>query len=130
MPVGARMPDPPGRRKQGTGWVSATVVVIEGVGLLTCPPDALLGLVVSTLEYALIPPATREDETVKAYGPGSAPAVPATFQYVAVVRLLPLFGVLTINVQPAGGEIVGVPEPAWAGINATITSLQTVAAGL
>src|SRR5947199_307926 len=130
MPVGAPMAEPPERPKQATSMVLATVVVIDGVELLTCPPDALMGFVVSTLEYALIPPATREDETVKAYGPGSAPAVPATFQYVAVVRLLPLFGVLTINVQPAGGEIVGVPEPAWAVINATMTSLATVAAGL
>src|SRR5438093_336245 len=129
MPVGAPIAEPSLRPKQATSMVLATVVVIDGVELLTCPPDALMGLVVSTLEYALIPPATREGETVKAYRPGSAPAVPATFQYVAVVRLLPLFGVLTINVQPAGGEIVGVPEPAWAVINATMTSLATVAAG-
>jgi len=40
-------------------------VVIDGVELLAAPPKTLTGLVVSTLEYALIPPATREDETVK-----------------------------------------------------------------
>ena len=45
--------------------VLATVVVIDGVEELASPPDALIGLVVSTLSYALIPPATREDETVK-----------------------------------------------------------------
>src|SRR5207245_2056854 len=75
MPAGAPIAEPSLRPKQATSMVLATVVVIDGVELLTCPPDALMGLVVSTLEYALIPPATREDETVKAYGPGSAAAV-------------------------------------------------------
>src|SRR5437773_925453 len=63
MPVGAPMAEPPARPKQATSMVLATVVVIDGVELLTCPPDALMGLVVSTLEYALIPPDTRADET-------------------------------------------------------------------
>jgi hypothetical protein len=40
-------------------------VVIDGVEPLAAPPEALMGLAVSTLKYALIPPATREDETVK-----------------------------------------------------------------
>src|SRR5207245_3920161 len=54
------------RPKQPTSIVLATVVVIDGVELLAAPPDALMGFVVSTLEYALIPPAMREDgETVK-----------------------------------------------------------------
>src|SRR5439155_634801 len=65
MPDGAPIAEPSLRPKQATSIVLATVVVIDGVELLTCPPDALMGLVVSTLEYALIPPATREDETVK-----------------------------------------------------------------
>jgi len=40
--------------------------VIDGVELLAAPPEALMGLVVSTLTYALIPPAMREEgETVK-----------------------------------------------------------------
>src|SRR2546426_402971 len=130
MPVGAPIAEPSLRPKQPTSIVLATVVVIDGVELLTCPPDALMGLVVSTLEYALIPPATREDETVKAYGPGSAATVPATFQYVDTARFCPLLVVLTINVQPAGGVIVGTLELPWAVINATMTSLATVAAGL
>ncbi len=37
----------------------------DGVELLAAPPDALMGLLVSTLKYALIPPATREDVTLK-----------------------------------------------------------------
>src|SRR5206468_1907224 len=48
----------------------------------------------------------------------------------AVVRLLPLSGVLTINVQPAGAEIVGVPEPVREVIDATMTSLASVPEGL
>src|SRR5438046_394902 len=88
-----------------------------------------MGVVVSTLKYALIPPATlEEEETVKAYGPGSAAAVPATFQNVAVVTVLPLL-VLTIDVQPEGAVIVGVPEPVRDVTEATMTSLATVAAG-
>src|SRR5438093_3261059 len=130
MPAGAPIAEPSLRPKQATSMVLATVVVIDGVELLTCPPDALMGLVVSTLEYALIPPATREDETVKAYGPGSAAAVPATFQYVDTARFWPLLVVLTINVQPAGGVIVGTLELPCAVIDATMTSLATVAAGL
>src|SRR5439155_23880003 len=92
------------------------------------PLEALMGLVVSTLKYALIPPATLEEETVKAYGPGSAAAVPATFQNVAVVTVLPLL-VLTIDVQPEGAVIVGVPEPVRDVIEATMTSLAIVSAG-
>src|SRR5437773_49097 len=130
MPAGAPIAEPSLRLKQATSMVLATVVVIDGVELLTCPPDTLMGLVVSTLEYALIPPATREDETVKAYGPGSAAAVPATFQYVDTARFWPLLVVLTINVQPAGGVIVGTLELPCAVIDATMTSLATVAAGL
>jgi len=44
--------------------------------------------------------------------------------------LLPLSGVLTINVQPAGAEIVGVPEPVREVIDATMTSLASVPEGL
>src|SRR5207253_2110110 len=65
MPDGAPIAEPSRRPKQATSIVLATVVVIDGVELLTCPPEVLMGLVVSTLEYALIPPATREDDTVK-----------------------------------------------------------------
>src|SRR5207244_2968768 len=65
MPAGAPIAEPSRRPKQATSIVVATVVVIDGVELLACPPEALMGLVVSTLEYALIPPATRADETVK-----------------------------------------------------------------
>src|SRR3989454_1249898 len=49
MPVGAPLAERPARPKQATSMVLATVVVIDGVELLTCPPDALMGLVVSTL---------------------------------------------------------------------------------
>src|SRR5437016_1313247 len=87
-----------------------------------------MGVVVSTLKYALIPPATlEEEETVKAYGPGSAAAVPATFQKVAVVRVLPLL-VLTIDVQPNGAVIVGT-EPARAVTDASMMSFAAVAPG-
>jgi len=65
MPEGAPIAAPLVRPKQATSIVLATVVVIDGVEELTCPPEALMGLVVSTLTYALIPPATREDDTVK-----------------------------------------------------------------
>ena len=128
MPDGAPMSELPERPKQATSIVFATVVVIDGAELLARPPEALMGLVVSTLKYALIPPATLEEETVKAYGPGSAAAVPATFQNVAVVTVLVLL-VLTIDVQPEGAAIVGVPEPVRDVIEATMTSLATVAAG-
>ena len=128
MPDGAPMAELPERPKQATSIVFATVVVIDGAEELTAPLEALMGLVVSTLKYALIPPATLEEETVKAYGPGSAAAVPATFQNVAVVTVLVLL-VLTIDVQPEGAAIVGVPEPVRDVIEATMTSLATVAAG-
>ena len=65
MPAGAPMAEPPARPKQATSIVLATVVVIDGAELLACPPEALMGLVVSTLAYALVPPATREDDTAK-----------------------------------------------------------------
>jgi len=65
MPVGAPMAEPLARPKQATSIVLATVVVIDGAELLTAPREALMGFVLSTLKYALIPPATREDETVK-----------------------------------------------------------------
>ena len=65
MPDGAPMAELPERPKQATSIVFATVVVIDGAEELTAPLEALMGLVVSTLKYALIPPATREDETVK-----------------------------------------------------------------
>src|SRR2546428_161351 len=65
IPDGAPMAEPSLRPKQATSIVLAAVVVIDGVELPACPPEALMGLVVSTLKYALIPPATREDETVK-----------------------------------------------------------------
>jgi len=128
MPDGAPMSELPERPKQATSIVFATVVVIDGAELVAWPPEALMGLVVSTLKYALIPPATLEEETVKAYGPGSAAAVPATFQNVAVVTVLVLL-VLTIDVQPEGAAIVGVPEPVRDVIEATMTSLATVPAG-
>ena len=128
MPDGAPMAELPERPKQATSIVFATVVVIDGAEELTAPLEALMGLVVSTLKYALIPPATLEEETVKAYGPGSAAAVPATFQNVAVVTVLVLL-VLTIDVQPEGAAIVGVPEPVRDVIEATMTSLAPVAAG-
>ena len=129
MPDGAPIAELLERPKAATSIVLATVVVIDGAERLTAPLDALMGLVVSTLKYALIPPATLEEETVKAYGPGSAAAVSATFQNVAVVRVLAL--VLTMSVQPPpeGGVIVGVPEPVRDVIEATMTSLATVAAG-
>ena len=129
MPDGAPMSELPERPKQATSIVFATVVVIDGAELVAWPPEALMGLVVSTLKYALIPPATLEEETVKVYGPGSAAAVPATFQNVAVVRVVVLL-VFTISVQPAGAVIVGGGlEPVWDVIEATMTSLATVAAG-
>src|SRR5204862_2976422 len=119
----------PGRPKPATSIGFATVVVIDGAERLTAPLDALMGLVVSTLKYALIPPATLEEETVKAYGPGSAAAVPATFQNVAVVRVLPLL-VLTIDVQPNGAVIVGGGrEPARAATDASMMSFAAVAPG-
>src|SRR5207249_1313002 len=49
MPEAAPMRAPLERPKQATSIVLATVVVIDGVEELTCPPDALMGLVVSTL---------------------------------------------------------------------------------
>src|SRR5439155_1656235 len=49
-PDGAPIAEPSLRPKQATSMVSSTVVVIDGVELLTCPPDALMGLVVSTFE--------------------------------------------------------------------------------
>src|SRR3989442_1581865 len=66
MPDGTPIARPSLRPKHATSIVLSTVVVIDGVELFACPPDALMGLFVSTLEYALIPPATREDETLKA----------------------------------------------------------------
>src|SRR5437763_1839891 len=108
MPDGAPTALLSERPKHPTSIVLSTVVVIEGVELPAAPPDALMGFVVSTLKYALIPPAMREEgETVKEYGPGSAPAVPASFQYVDTARFCPLLVVVTINVQPEGGVIVG-----------------------
>src|SRR5437773_3271910 len=66
MPDGAPTALLSARPKQPTSIVLATVVVIDGVELLAAPSKALMGFVVSTLEYALIPPAMREDgETVK-----------------------------------------------------------------
>src|SRR5439155_2048038 len=65
MPDGAPICVPPASPKQATSIVLATVVVIEGAEALTAPPKALMGLFVSTLKYVLIPPATREDDTVK-----------------------------------------------------------------
>ena len=65
MPDGAPIAEPSLRPKQATSIVLATVVVIDRVELLACSLEALMGLVVSTLKYALIPPATREDVTVK-----------------------------------------------------------------
>src|SRR5437867_12254775 len=100
MPEGAPIAEPPARPKQATSIVLATVVVIDGAELVACPPEALMGLVVSTLKYELIPPATGVFcDTANAYGPGSAPAVPATFQYVDTKSLVALSVVLTINVQ-------------------------------
>src|SRR5436190_11646800 len=128
MPDGAPMAELPERPKQAASIVFATVVVIDGAEELTAPLEALMGLVVSTLKYALIPPATLEEETVKAYGPGSAAAVPATFQNVAVVTVLPLL-VLTIDVQPGAVIVGGGLEPVRDVIEATMTSLATVAAG-
>ena len=121
------MAELPARPKQATSLVFATVVVIVGAEEPTCPLEALMGAVVSTLKYVLIPPATLEEETVKAYGPGSAAGVPATFQNVAVVRVLPLF-VLTIDVQP-GAVIVGMPEPARVVTDASMMSFAAVALG-
>ena len=66
MPDGAPTALLSERPKQPTSIVLATVVVIDGVELLAAPAEALMGFVVSTLKYALIPPAMREDgETVK-----------------------------------------------------------------
>ena len=66
MPDGAPTALLSARPKQPTSIVLATVVAIDGVELLAAPSKALMGFVVSTLEYALIPPAMREDgETVK-----------------------------------------------------------------
>ena len=123
------MAELPPRPKQATSLVFATVVVIVGAEEPTCPLEALMGAVVSTLKYVLIPPATLEEETVKAYGPGSAAAAPATFQNVAVVRWSVLSGVFRTNVQPVGVEIVGVPEPARAVTVASMMSFATVALG-
>src|SRR5438876_9297510 len=107
MPDGAPMSELPERPKQATSIVFATVVVIDGAEELTAPLEALMGLVVSTLKYALIPPATLEEETVKAYGPGSAAAVPASFQNVAVVRVLELLVTMSVQPPPEGAVIVG-----------------------
>src|SRR5207253_6088199 len=106
MPEGAPIAELLERPKPATSSVLATVVVIDGAELLAEPPEALMGLVGSTLTWALIPPATLRDEAddaVKTYGPGSAPAVPASFQYVDSARFCPLLVVLTIRVQPVGG---------------------------
>jgi hypothetical protein len=66
MPDGAPTALLSERPKQPTSIVLYTVVVMDGVELLAAPPDALMGLVVSTLKYALIPPAMRAaGETVK-----------------------------------------------------------------
>src|SRR5947208_4849604 len=130
MPDGAPMSELPERPKQATSIVFATVVVIDGAELVAWPPEALMGAVVSTLKYALIPPATLEEETVKMYGPGSDAAVPATLQNVAVVRWFVVASeVVTIDVQPAGVVIVGAPELAWAVTDASMISFATVAPG-
>ncbi len=65
MPDGAPIAELLERPKAATSIVLATVVVIDGAEELTPPLEALMGLVVSTLKYALIPPATRDDETLK-----------------------------------------------------------------
>ena len=118
----------PARPKMATSLVFATVVVIDGAPEeFTWPPEALMGLVVSTLKYELIPPATCEEEMLKLYGPGSAAAVPATFRNVAVVRLVTLSLVVTIAVQPGA---VMVPELARAVTDASMMSFATVALGL
>src|SRR5437016_11923482 len=65
MPDGAPIAELLERPKAATSIVLATVVVIDGAEELTAPLEALMGLVVSTLKYALIPPATRDDETLK-----------------------------------------------------------------
>ena len=120
----------PARPKMATSLVFATVVVIDGADELTAPREALMGLVVSTLKYALIPPASsEEEEMLKLYGPGSTAAVPATFRNVVVVRLVPASLVVTIAVQPVA-VIVGVPELARAVTDASMTSFATVALGL
>ena len=66
MPTGTPIPwlsEPP---KQATSIVLPTVVVIDGAERPAAPPEALMGAVVSTLKYALIPPATEEEgETLK-----------------------------------------------------------------
>src|SRR5437762_8279369 len=130
MPDGAPMSELPERPKQATSIVFATVVVIDGAELVAWPPEALMGLVASTLKYALIPPATLEEETVKMYGPGSDAAVPATFQNVAVVRWFVVASeVVTIDVQPAGVVIIGAPELARAVTDASMISFATVAPG-
>ena len=124
------MAELPPRPKQATSLVFATVVVIVGAEKPTCPLEALMGAVVSTLKYVLIPPATLEEETVKAYGPGSAAAAPATFQNVAVVRWFVVASeVVTIDVQPAGVVIIGAPELARAVTDASMISFATVAPG-
>src|SRR5439155_23120662 len=130
MSDGAPMAELPPRPKQATSLVFATVVVIVGAEEPTCPLEPLMGAVVSALKYVLIPPATlEEEEMVKAYGPGSAAGVPATFQNVAVVRVLPLL-VLTIDVQPNGAVIVGGGlEPARAVTDASMMSFAAVAPG-
>src|SRR5882724_10737016 len=119
----------PPRPKKATSLVFTTVVLMDGAEELARPPEALMGLVVSTLKYAPIPPATSEEEVLKLYGPGSAAAVPAIFRNVAVVRLVPASLVVTIAVQPAGAVIVGVPELARAVIDASMTSFSAVALG-
>ena len=66
MPDGTPIDVLPDLPKQATSIVSATVVVIDGATLPPAPPEALMGLVVSTLAYALMPPAMAEAEgTVK-----------------------------------------------------------------
>src|SRR6266478_1493702 len=59
MPEGAPIAAPLVRPKQATSIVLATVVVIDGVEELTCPPKALMGLAVSSSRV------TGEDDTVK-----------------------------------------------------------------
>src|SRR5690242_8401465 len=65
---------------------------------------------------------------VKMYGPGSAAAVPASFQKACWPMVVPLFVWLPIGVQPDGAVIVVPLPPRWA-ICAIMMSFASVPVG-
>src|SRR5262245_12858776 len=63
------------------------------------------------------------------YGPGSAAAVPASFQYVMTLTVVPLSVRGRTRVHPEGAVLMSVPEPPRTVIAAIITSFSAVLAG-